>query len=179
MNRIYSTKPCQFCNQEFRPLTNSQHHCSLPCRFWDKVKIGRPNQCWTWIGRIAQWGNGYGHFDINHRPHFAHRISYELAHGMILFKKLFVCHHCDNPSCVNPNHLFLGTNLDNIMDATKKGRVSKGEKHCHAKLNEKDIIEIRKLMSKKIPRKFIMNKFNITSISYLYQIKNQKTWKHI
>ena len=104
-------------------------------RFWSKVDKRGPDECWEWIA--CKTGKGYGQFSIDGRPYLVHRISYELANGAIP-DGLFVCHHCDNPSCCNPAHLFLGTNKDNICDCVAKGRhysrthpelVPRGERH--------------------------------------------------
>lgn len=98
-------------------------------RFWTKVAItADDNKCWEW--QRGKNVDGYGVFGTGGRKHkkrhLAHRFSWELAYGNIP-TGLFVLHSCDNPSCVNPKHLFLGTNLDNIHDMMNKGRQSKGE----------------------------------------------------
>lgn len=90
-------------------------------RFWSKVDKKNEDECWNWIG--AGRGNGYGAFKLNRKVIDAHRLSYELKNGVINNSKLYVCHKCDNKSCVNPNHLFLGTHSDNMKDAYNKGRV--------------------------------------------------------
>lgn len=95
-------------------------------RFWSKVKIGDPDECWEWQCSKAK---GYGKFKVDKRSLGAHRISYELTYGEIGSPALYVCHSCDNPSCVNPAHLWLGTNKDNIIDALEKGRLPLGDKH--------------------------------------------------
>lgn len=90
-------------------------------RFWAKVAVGDADQCWLWQGPLS--GNGYGRCAIGKRRAWmaAHRVSWTIHHGDIP-QGLFVCHHCDVPLCVNPAHLFLGTQTDNMRDAASKGR---------------------------------------------------------
>jgi len=92
-------------------------------RFLEKVK--KTKSCWLWSG--ANRGNGYGAFKLNGKTLSAHRVSYELFIG-VLPENMLVCHKCDNPSCVNPEHLFVGTPLDNNIDMWKKGRWVSGAK---------------------------------------------------
>jgi len=87
---------------------------------------------------------GYGSICTNGISDRTHRISYKLHYGNIK-KGLYVLHKCDNELCINPRHLFLGTQKDNMSDASNKGRISRGEKHYSAKLTEKDVLFIRKM----------------------------------
>jgi DNA-binding CsgD family transcriptional regulator len=89
-------------------------------RFWRKVRKGE--ECWEWTGfRVPPLG--YGRFRLNDEQTWAHRVSWELTFGPIP-EGLQVCHRCDNPPCVRPDHLFLGTPLDNVRDMIGKGRAS-------------------------------------------------------
>lgn len=116
------------------------HSAAIAQRFWEKVDKspgqGPNGECWEWQG--AKSGPGYGKFSIGGRKdtqlnRYAHRVSYQLVVGEI-DSTLLVCHKCDNPSCVNPKHLFLGTHRDNLLDAFQKGRrtpaVKKQITHC-------------------------------------------------
>jgi len=98
-------------------------------RFWSKVEVKGSDDCWT-IPTLKGNRNGYKPFvlyDKGRQYRLAHRVSAAIA-GMDIEGKL-VCHHCDNPACVNPKHLFVGTNLDNMMDKVSKGRQSCGPEH--------------------------------------------------
>ena len=94
---------------------------TLKARFWEKVD--KTDDCWVWISsKISSKPNrGYGRIWVNGKPELAHRISWEIANGPIP-KGMQVLHRCDNPSCVRPDHLFLGTQRDNMQDSIEKGR---------------------------------------------------------
>lgn len=114
-------------------------------RFWTKVAIPEePNACWLWTGATTR--KGYGEIGAGGQGGLGlrtHRLSWELHNGPIP-DGFFVCHHCDNPPCVRPDHLFLGLNSDNQSDAYRKGRkVQQGEKNGNAKLTKAEVGAIR------------------------------------
>lgn len=90
-------------------------------RFWEKVQVIPFHSCWEWVAARNEYG--YGVFGIGKQTDKAHRISFRLLVGEIP-KGKFICHKCDNPSCVNPNHLFVGTGADNVKDMIEKKRNS-------------------------------------------------------
>lgn len=110
--------------------------------FWRKVSKLGSDECWLWTGCVGK--KGYGQFGVNGNMDGAHRVSWQIHYGGIP-SGLCVCHSCDNPPCVNPAHLWLGTTLDNILDKEIKGRGNqpKGEVHSQSKLTHAQVNEIR------------------------------------
>ncbi len=105
-------------------------------------RVDKSGDCWIWLGNIDL--EGYGRVQFNLKTVKAHRFSYEMFVGRIP-DGLLVCHHCDNPSCVRPEHLFVGTQKDNHRDCEIKGRHAKGEKNGRAKITKVEAGEIREL----------------------------------
>ena len=136
--------------------------------------INKDQTCWLWLA--AKDKDGYGLLKVNGKQKRAHRISYEQYIGIIP-KGLFVCHSCDNPSCVNPTHLFVGTNSDNQKDAVQKGLLTgrKGIDHPMARLSEKDVISI---INDKRSERDIAKSYNVC-YQQINNIKNKKSWNHI
>lgn len=109
-------------------------------RFWTAVDIKLPSQCWLWLG--ARNDDGYGLFYAYGGSYLAHRVAYELVKRTIS-KGRVVRHRCDNPQCVNPSHLVQGTQADNVRDAVRRDRITRGERHGAARLSDADVAAIR------------------------------------
>lgn len=111
-------------------------------RFWKKVGKKGTDECWPWLANKDK--DGYGMFWLNGRNHGAHRVSFEFHHRILKPGEL-ACHTCDNPSCVNPSHLFAGTHLENHRDRDAKGRKAPttGEMNGQSRFTEADVIAIR------------------------------------
>lgn len=151
----------------------------MESRFWPKVQ--KTDTCWIWIGALGH--RGYGRFNVNNRSRLAHRISFEIATGAPAPSELQVCHRCDNPRCVRPDHLFLGTNLDNVRDMQAKGRVShaprlQGETHHRAKLTDARVLEIRE--ARAAGRKVMDLAAELSmSVSAISRICRGANWSHL
>jgi hypothetical protein len=146
-------------------------------RFWSWVLTGNPNDCWEWQGCINDNGYGIFWYKVVIR---SHRFSYLLNKGPIE-NGLCVCHKCDNPSCVNPEHLFLGTQGENMKDMMTKGRAvaPKGENHSFAKLTESQVKEIReKYASGNYLQRQLCIEYNISQAA-ISAITRRKIWKDI
>lgn len=188
------TKLCPVCGA---PLLPKRMFCSRRCagiaspkhqgprrkrpiekRFHEKTDAsGGPDACWEWTA--ARDTRNYGVLQVSGRALGAHRVSWELTNGPIP-EGLFVCHKCDNPGCVNPSHLFLGTPADNMHDAIDKGRIHKvaGERHGNAKLLDQDIPDILAMLASGMSLAAVANHYRISRTT-VCNIKNRKQWAHV
>jgi len=209
-------KICEFCGEKYKTLNSDRRFCSHECagrvnargktrrppttqeieeKFWSRA-AKRKKGCWKWTG--GKNGVGYGIF----RGRRAHRFSYELLVGAIP-EGLFVCHTCDNRECVNPKHLFVGTQQDNMSDMRAKGRghchpkgtvwgmskmvqknpeLVQGERNGRHKLTEDDVREIRKRFRQYAYRrsnaKQLAREFGVCK-NAIYQIIRKAAWGHV
>ena len=168
-----------------KSCVNPLHLSAIPAKdkseysFWKRVDIKDTGECWEWLGYINTDGYGSFHWIDTKQNLNAHRFSWILHFGDIE-PGYEVCHHCDNPSCVNPKHLFLGTHQDNINDMWEKGRANprKGENHPKAKLSKKDVLEIQKLLQTEMTHKQIGDLFGISRFT-IGDINTGRSWKHL
>ncbi len=145
---------------------------------WNKKEIAwkvDENNCWICTSHKTD-AYGYPACKRNNKLIKIHRLFYEKHCGKIPIN-MQVCHKCDNPTCINPEHLFLGTHLDNMRDMDAKGRRTVGEMSPHSKLTEKDVKQIRYVLLN-TSRKKIAEKFNI-SINYVSVLRKGLKWKHL
>lgn len=144
-------------------------------RFWSKVD--KTDECWVWAAYTSDAGYGFFRLDGHSIP--AHRYAYEEYYGTVVPSHLFVCHHCDNPPCVRPDHLFLGTTQENTADKVAKGRQSLGEKHGRAKITENDVRVIRRLYKEGgVSQAKLAARFGITQIQVSH-ICLHRAWTHV
>lgn len=162
-------------------------------RFWRKVHKGAADHCWPWVGKRIT--HGYGCVHVQGAHYAAHRIAYLLAHGRFA-PELCVMHTCDNPPCVNPSHLRLGTHATNMADMFKKGRTYRAIGHEHwthrhperiarggavggARLSAQDVTCIRRQYAAGgISFRALGLKYNVHAVN-IWQIVRRKTWKHL
>ena len=161
-------KPCRVCGDA--TPTQGKGFCSLRCRI--KNNIERVGDCWEWQGVLNE--KGYGRISVGANNNIrAHRASYEAFVGPI--GRLLVCHECDNPKCVNPDHLFLGTPKRNSEDMAEKGRSTRGERNAQARLTASDAQAIRADL--RSPHE-VAREYGVSAPTNC-DIRERRTWKHV
>ncbi len=141
------------------------------------------DKCWEWTGAKSRFG--HGRIKLNGKLHSPHRIVYQMLVGNIP-ENYLVCHRCDNPSCVNPRHLFVGTHSDNMKDCAAKGRLNsqlnaasfQGAKHPNAKLTDEKVREIRLRAANGEPKKRLAREFGVHK-SIIQKVIQRKRWAHV
>lgn len=185
---------CEVCNRAFSPqriqvklgrgffcshdCANQRRRRSEPeARFWSRVD--KSGECWVWTGGRDE--HGYGSFTLSTGNYLgAHRYSYTLAYGDP--GDLRVCHTCDNPPRVNPEHLFAGTQLENIKDRVTKGRCAGGqllgEENRHARLRALDVIEIVRMLRAGATQAAVAVAFGVSE-NCIGSIARGRNWSHV
>lgn len=170
-------------------MTPEEIRIAVAERFWAKVE--KSEACWNW--KASKSKKGYGNFVHKSFPTIlAHRISWILSNGAIP-AMLDVCHHCDNPSCVRPDHLFIGTRSDNMQDCVNKGRhkgtqylragrsnrkYAVGSKNRTSKLTEEQAIRAKQCSRKRGEATRLAKEFGV-SLSIICDIRDGKRWVHL
>lgn len=163
-----------------KKLRGNKWH-SLPLRdfFWSRVKVEGPDDCWLWYGSC--YSAGYG----DCRKQYAHRVSFEINSGKKIPSRLQALHTCDNRRCVNPKHLYLGTDKENRRDACNRARYPGGAKSSRAKLTDGQVLKIRHLaktkhfgLSREETARKLSKIFPVTTYC-IRDILAGKRWTHI
>lgn len=183
-------KSCPRCNKRYEKSKQrskkswaGRKYCSVSCRigepetrFWDRVR--KTATCWLWVGDLST--GGYGVLSVNGKKKTASRYSWVFHKGKIP-NGLSVCHRCDVRACVNPAHLFLGTQLDNVKDMVRKGRrgVIVGEMLRQSNLTREDVITIRKRKCEEMITNKQLSEDHGVGITAIRDIIARKTWVHL
>lgn len=165
-------------------MAHPNSYLTVEERFWSKVRVLGVDECWLWTAGTTS--NGYGAFWLNGKHKRAHSIAWKFYNGDLPPDKPYVLHHCDTPACVNPRHLYAGTQQDNVNDMMRRGRQAPtelkrhlGEKNGRAKLTEDKVREIRVLYaSGEFSYRALGKRFGV-SCQLVSQIVNYKIWTHI
>lgn len=145
-------------------------------KFWDRVDVRGPDECWPWKGGKTVAGYGILASGRQAFKSYAHRFSYALTKP--LSPEQSILHKCDNPICVNPAHLRAGTHAENIADCVQKGRMPKGSQHHNAKLVEDEVLIIRKELRAGANTEELAESFDVSKWT-IEDIHKNKTWRHL
>lgn len=142
-------------------------------QFWARVERRGDDECWNYVGGLSKKGYGQGWFNLDRVYRTAHRASWAIHFGPP--GDLCVCHRCDNRRCVNPAHLFLGTNAENMADMAAKGRGQRGQTHVKARLTDDTVRAIRVASgtTAEIARRFGVSHGTVRAVL------TGRTWKHV
>lgn len=167
-------KTCVCCAAPFESASGGAKYCGDECRIRGRVAADEQSGCWLWRGSLSAEGRAVLQRFAHESKTSAARLAYETFRGAIPAGK-FVCHTCDNPACVNPDHLFLGTPADNSADMARKGRAARGEKNAQAKLTASQVRDIRASSEsvRALSRRYGVGRVNIKNA------RDGRTWAHV
>ena len=150
---------------------------SSNARFLGRLK-NMQNGCIEWQGPRDK--NGYGRLSYNGRPMLAHRVAWHIANNSVSNTDLMICHHCDNPPCCNPAHLFVGTAADNVKDMWRKGREAALKPRVGSDVNTSKLTatDVRAILASKLPSNELATKFGVTK-EQINNIRSRRQWRHI
>jgi hypothetical protein len=167
--------------KEYRDIKGRKYTPDLETYFNDNIKKDPITGCWNWKGNMFTT-TGYGQFKNkkinNGMPTPASRASWMMHRDSTIWRWDFVCHKCDNPRCVNPDHLFIGTSKDNMIDASQKRRINHGEDRPQSKLTEDDVREARKLRQQGMGWRKLADKYGVVQYCIISAVTG-KTWSHV
>lgn len=143
-------------------------------RFWEKVARAGEDECWLWTASC--FSTGYGSFRASGKKVGAHRFAYRLATGKNIRPSELVRHRCDNPRCVNPKHLELGSSRDNTDDMLERGRSCRGSKQGSSVLSDEQVRLIKKIQG--LTLREIAKIFGV-SFQHVHWIRTGKSWRHV
>ena len=152
---------------------------TLKDRFWEKVDVRGPDDCWEWLACKVK--GGYGFLSVNSKHQYATHILFYIRNGHWPLKGRTANHNCDNPGCLNPKHLYLGTQKSNARDREERGRgnQAKGEQQGNAKLTEKEVREIKRLLEQgDMSQTEIGDMFGVIC-GQISNINTGKNWSHV
>lgn len=177
----FCSQPCYHAGRS--PLGFTRKAGSVESRFWSYVE--KTETCWLWTGTLT--ANGYGRLRVGRKKVLAHRLAYELTNGPIPVG-IRACHDCDKNypvgdttyrRCVRPDHLFLGTDADNMADSKRKGRNARGERGGMARFTEAQILEMRRRYKVGgVTQRKLAAEYG-TSQTVVWGILSGRTWKHL
>lgn len=145
------------------------NHYKIRSIAWTETAVG----CWE-CSSHSRTSRGYVHASRDHHDISLHRFMWQECFGEIP-PGMMVCHRCDNRSCINPEHLFLGTCKDNMQDCATKGRTLRGALNFKTKLNDADVLAIRE---SKLSQRELARRYNVTQAN-IWSIRANKTWRHV
>ena len=140
---------------------------------YERADANEETDCLEW--QLSTNKDGYGYVWFKGKNHYAHRVAFMLANNVELTPDDYICHDCDNPACINPDHLFLGDQQSNMDDMTAKNRAARGERNGRAKLTQTNVLEIRVLVENGEALEALALQYNVAP-STVADIRDRRIW---